>query len=72
MDLAKSDALKKMVKAAKRARLGKRVGEEHEVPGLTIILGMGRPEPHEEVEEVEEDEEVEVEVEEEDEDEDEE
>ncbi len=64
MEAAKSDALKKMVKAAKRARLGKRVGEEHEVPGLTIILGMARPEPHEE-EEVEEVEEEEVEEEEE-------
>jgi len=61
VDEAKSDALKKMVKAARRARLGSK-SEESEVPGLTIILGMSKPHPHEEVEEeVEEETEEEVE-----------
>jgi len=42
------------MKAAKRARLGERAGADSDVPGLTIILGMGRPEQvEEETEEVE-------------------
>lgn len=65
MDQAKSHALKKLVKAARRARLKDRADEEHGPPGLTIILGMARPEGDveddmelaEDAEEVEEDEE---------------
>jgi hypothetical protein len=54
VEAAKTHALKKLMKAAKRARLGERAGADSDVPGLTIILGMGRPEQvEEETEEVE-------------------
>ena len=65
MDKAKSHALKRLVKAARRARLREHADEENGPPGLTIILGMARPEGDleddmdlaEDAEEVEEDEE---------------
>ena len=63
MDEAKSHALKKLVKAARRARLRDHADEENGPPGITIILGMGRPEGEleddlaDDAEEVEEDEE---------------
>jgi len=44
VDKAKSHALKRLVKAARRARLRDHADEENGPPGLTIILGMGRPE----------------------------
>tara|TARA_R110000824_G_scaffold46865_5_gene134228 strand:+ start:430 stop:651 length:222 start_codon:yes stop_codon:yes gene_type:complete len=65
VDEAKSHALKKLVKAARRARLRDHADEENGPPGITIILGMGRPEGEleddldlaDDAEEVEEDEE---------------